>query len=132
MRNVGQFETEEILIALKQTPVLFTAAYEDYRYLFLAHDYGKSEYIFIKVTNDDLILLLKGKMTLLDIFKKQRAIYLTYINENDNRLKCRGYNNNEFPKEFFPPNEYYRVNFPYIYDYISILEEEDEEYYYYE
>ena len=131
MRNVGQFETEEILIALKQTPVLFTATYENYRYLFLAHDYSKSEYIFIKVTNDDLILLLKGKITLRSLFKKQRAIYITYINENDKKLKCRGYNNNEFSEELFPPDEYYRVNFPYIQDYISMLEEEDEEYYYY-
>lgn len=117
----GQLFIETVLVE-GNVSVLFTCLDEsEQRYLVEMLDSFDGEYLIVPISTNDLLYMLKDKITLEQTFKKQKEAYLTSFND-DFDLVLEAVKNLEIPAEYLPlPGVYFELSTPRIRNYIKQL-----------
>lgn len=117
----GQLFIETVLVEGNE-PVLFTCLDEsERRYLVEMLDSFEGEYLIVSINTDDLLHMLKDKITLEQTFKKQKEAYLTSFND-DFDLVLEPVKNSEISSEYLPSHDvYFELSTPRIRNYIKQL-----------
>lgn len=121
----GQLFIETVLVEGNE-PVLFTCVDEsEQRYLVEMLDSFEGKYLIISINTDDLLYMLKDKITLEETFRKQKEAYLTSFND-DFDLVLEAVKNSEISSEYLPSHgAYFELSTPKIRKYLEQLSNED-------
>ena len=123
IKGIGDIYIEEELIVGFE-PVLFVCKDKrDNRYLFETYDSAEGVFIFIKISNAELLNLLYNRNTMEDVFRRAAEIYVTDV--LDDGLDYTAHSSTQFDGAKLPKKgEYFELQSKYICEYIRKIEME--------
>lgn len=122
--GIGDLYIENELIVGVET-LLFVCTNEQrgQRWLFMTYDSCNWEYVFVKISSDCLLKMLKNEITMESAFRQAEYIGETYIGKGGNMMFIKNTPDAFDGKKLPEKDVYYNVGTPYIMDYINTLRE---------
>lgn len=121
MKGLGNLYLEEELVVGVETILFVCMDDSDKRYLFMTYDSYEGVYIYVQVSDENLIAMLKGQKPIEMIYRESSSIYKTSWGEES--YISKKYDASTFEPDLLPPKDLvYSIKSEYIQDYIKKLQ----------